>query len=270
MRVGNEAELQIQNDSYGSVVLAAAQMFFDRRVPHAGNIDLFERLERLGDRAAASAFEPDAGLWEFRGRKRVHTHSVAMCWAACDRLAKIANVLGLPDRVQHWQQIATAIRTEVLARAWNEARGCFVESLDGSDLDASLLLLPEIGIIAHSDPDLGDVGGGREGVASRKLHHEVCGGRTTSGFPKYRSTFVRFGMSTPLPPRVAGKKRVKYSRIYLGAAQSSGPAFRRHRSDADRHAMGQFSAEAYSMVGLVISAMRLSTTWEEAFWRGSS
>src|SRR5262249_53552110 len=63
-----------------------------------------------------------------------------------------AQVLNLPERVQHWQEIAGKIRAEVLARAWNERRGCFVESLDGNDLDASLLLMPEVGIIAHSDP----------------------------------------------------------------------------------------------------------------------
>src|SRR5258708_35829281 len=68
VRIGNAAALQTQNDGYGNVVLASTQMFFDHRVPRRGGVDLFQRLERLGEQAIARAFLPDAGLWEFRGR----------------------------------------------------------------------------------------------------------------------------------------------------------------------------------------------------------
>src|SRR5215471_1580972 len=71
VRVGNLAERQVQNDTYGSVILAAAQMFFDRRLPRMGDGAMFARLEDLGQQAAVLAFEPDASLWEFRGRIRV-------------------------------------------------------------------------------------------------------------------------------------------------------------------------------------------------------
>ncbi len=73
VRIGNAAALQTQNDGYGNVVLAATQMFFDRRLPKPGGLDLFHRLEQLGERAIACAFLPDAGLWEFRGRARTST-----------------------------------------------------------------------------------------------------------------------------------------------------------------------------------------------------
>src|SRR3546814_6479438 len=83
VRIGNAAFAQRQNDTYGSIVLAVSQMFFDHRLPRRGDAALFADLERLGEQAAALALTPDAGLWEFRGRARVHTHSAAMCWAAC-------------------------------------------------------------------------------------------------------------------------------------------------------------------------------------------
>ncbi|MGH6962547.1 MAG: glycoside hydrolase family 15 protein, partial [Dongiaceae bacterium] len=73
VRVGNQAQQQVQNDGYGSVILAAAQMFFDHRLPKLGDVGLFDRLEKLGTKALAYAFQPDAGLWEFRGRTAVHT-----------------------------------------------------------------------------------------------------------------------------------------------------------------------------------------------------
>ena len=152
VRIGNQASRQIQNDSYGSVILAAAQMFFDHRLPRMGTPDLFWRLERLGQVASEVALRPDAGLWEYRGRQRVHSYSAAMCWAACDRLSKIAAVLQLADRRDFWRREATRIRDVLLQRAWNEKRRTFVESFDGEDLDASLLLLHEIGLIAADDP----------------------------------------------------------------------------------------------------------------------
>jgi len=127
-------------------------MFFDRRLQRMGDTAMFARLEELGQRAAVLAFEPDASLWEFRGRARVHTFSSAMCWAACDRLAKIAGILGLSERVSHWRTEANRIRATILDEGWDPEQNTFVESLGGKDVDASLLLLQEIGFVAASDP----------------------------------------------------------------------------------------------------------------------
>ena len=51
-------------------------------------------LEAMGEQAWLLHDQPDAGMWELRTRARVHTSSSLMCWAACDRLAKIARTLG--------------------------------------------------------------------------------------------------------------------------------------------------------------------------------
>ena len=94
VRVGNLASQQMQHDAYGSVILGAAQMFVDRRLPRMGDASLFRDLEQLGQQARRLYLEPDAGIWEYRGRQRIHTHSATMCWVACDRLARIAVLLG--------------------------------------------------------------------------------------------------------------------------------------------------------------------------------
>jgi GH15 family glucan-1,4-alpha-glucosidase len=82
VRVGNQAYRQVQHDVYGSAILAATHIFFDRRLARRGDEALFRRLEPLGERAAVSFDQPDAGLWELRGSARVHTFSAVMCWAA--------------------------------------------------------------------------------------------------------------------------------------------------------------------------------------------
>lgn len=151
VRVGNQAAEQLQHDAYGSVILGASQMFIDERLPRMGDAALFRRLEPLGVQARRFALEPDAGPWEYRGRQRVHTHSATMCWVACDRLARIAVRLGLDDRAAHWRAAAQSLRDQILNRAWSERRGALAGALDHDELDASVLLLPELGLLPAAD-----------------------------------------------------------------------------------------------------------------------
>ena len=152
VRIGNQAMDQVQHDAYGSIILGASQMFIDERLPRKGDVALFNRLEPLGEQAKRYYSHPDAGPWELRGRRRLHTYSATMCWVACDRLAQIATHLGLADRASYWALHANRMREEILTRAWNESRGSFVAAFDDEDLDAITLLLPELGIIQASDP----------------------------------------------------------------------------------------------------------------------
>jgi GH15 family glucan-1,4-alpha-glucosidase len=152
VRVGNLAYVQRQNDIYGAVVLAAAQTFFDQRLSSPGDAGLFQRLENFGERGASIYQTPDAGPWEFRGTERTHTFSAAMSWAGCNRLQKIAQVLRLPDRAAYWGERAAQMRDVILGAAWNERLQAFAGSFGGDDLDATSVLLPELGIVHASDP----------------------------------------------------------------------------------------------------------------------
>jgi GH15 family glucan-1,4-alpha-glucosidase len=131
VRIGNQAYRQVQHDVYGSAILTATHVFFDRRLVRCGDEALFHRLEALGERAVQVHDQPDAGLWELRGAARVHTFSSVMCWAACDRLAKIAARLGLAQRHDYWQAQAERIHRVVTQRAWNGKLNSFVATLDG-------------------------------------------------------------------------------------------------------------------------------------------
>jgi len=269
VRIGNLAENQLQNDAYGSVVLAAAQMFFDRRLPRPGDLGLFRRLEALGAKAAAVAFEPDAGLWEYRGNNflAVHTHSSAMCWAACDRLAHIAGELGLAERRDFWRKESRRIRAEILDRAWSKELNSFTSSFGGGAVDASLLLLQEMGFVAADDPRF-------LGTLDR-IERDLRRGdylmryAEPDDFGPPRSTFAvcTFWYVDAL----VAVGRVDEARRIFEAMLA-----RRNRlgylaediDPASGELWGNFP-QTYSMVGLIISAMRLSKSWEEAFWRGS-
>lgn len=151
VRIGNAAADQPQHDTYGSIILAASHMFIDERLPAPGGIVLFRALERLGEQALIHARVPDAGPWELRGRRRLHSYSIAICWVACDRLAAIAGRLGLSDRQRSWTEAARDLRAMLLDRSWNDQRRSFVAALDSDDLDASSLLFAELGVVAADD-----------------------------------------------------------------------------------------------------------------------
>jgi GH15 family glucan-1,4-alpha-glucosidase len=263
VRVGNQAQEQVQHDSYGSIVLATAQMFFDKRLPIQGDLRLFAKLEQLGEMARERAFVPDAGLWEFRGRTHVHTHSAALCWAACDRLAKIAAVLDQPERATYWREEADRIAAVLLEKAWNPELNSFVSAFGGRDVDASLLLLREIGLVSAKDPRfLGTLD-----LISQELRRGDHLFRYSSaddfGLPRNAFTICTFWYIDALA--AVGRRdearemfeRTLSCRNHLGLLSE----------DIDTvtgELWGNFP-QTYSLVGLILCAMHLSKRWEDAF-----
>jgi GH15 family glucan-1,4-alpha-glucosidase len=151
VRVGNQAYEQIQHDAYGQIVLSNVQAFFDQRLFRmAGNED-FDALERVGELAWEVHDKADAGLWELRTRQSVHTYSVAMCWAACDRLANAAHSLGREDRRAVWQDRADQIRATIIDSAWREDTQRLSATFSGDDLDASLIQLLDLRFLEPND-----------------------------------------------------------------------------------------------------------------------
>ncbi|MBS7539798.1 glycoside hydrolase family 15 protein [Ancylobacter lacus] len=267
VRVGNQAALQVQNDGYGHVILAAAQMFFDHRLPQRGDRALFHLLEAVGARAVDYAFEPDAGLWELRGKRRVHTFSAVMSWAACDRLARIARVLAMPDRAVYWGEQANTIRTRILAFAWNEKLGSFVDADEGGQLDASLLLLAELGFVRPDDPryvatvDLIGSELKRNGYLMRYANEDDF------GLPETSFTICSFWYAGAL--NMIGRREEAREMFESLLARRNGAGLLSEDIDNTTLELWGNIPQTYSMVGLIDTAMRLSKSWEEAFWRGS-
>ncbi|MEO8101588.1 MAG: glycoside hydrolase family 15 protein [Betaproteobacteria bacterium] len=151
VRVGNQAYEHRQHDVYGNVILATTQAFFDRRLLKPANNTDFANLEWLGARALALYDQPDAGMWELRTKSAIHTSSSLMCWAACDRLARIATRVNRDDRAAFWETHAGQIKTRILDAAWNSKRNAYTATFGGDELDCGVLLMGEVGLVDPAD-----------------------------------------------------------------------------------------------------------------------
>ncbi len=263
VRIGNGAYEQVQNDGYGSVILACAQSYFDLRVFRPGGEALFRRLEQLGEQAARRWKESDAGLWELRTKKCVHTYSSVMCWVACDRLAHIAARLGIEGRHAYWRTHADKMHKEILKRAWNDELGTFTAAFGGDELDACLLLLPTLGFIKAEDPKFKATLEAcekyllRGGYMFRYVNEDDFGKPTTAFLA---CTFWYVDALTAVGRKEEARKmfeRLLDHRNPLGLLSED--------IDVKTGELWGNFPQTYSMVGLIQSAMRLSRPWEGAF-----
>ncbi len=261
VRFGNLAAEQVQHDVYGSVILAATQLFFDDRLVRSGDQTLLERLYRLGRRAVATFEVPDAGPWEFRGRLQRHTFSAAISWAGCDRLARISRRVGDEGAAREWAAHADRMRAEILEGAWSEERQSFTSAFGNRDLDATVLLLPELGLLPATDP--------RFLKTLDRIEEELAVGdllfrykhADDFGAPENAFTICAFWYVNALA--AAGRideARARFTRLLerrnpLGLLSED-------ISPTSGELWGNFP-QTYSMVGIIGSALRLSRSWEE-------
>ena len=263
VRFGNEAALQVQHDVYGAAILAATHVFFDRRLAHRGDAVLFARLETLGERAAHLYDQPDAGIWELRNTERVHTFSSVMCWAACDRLARVAAHLGLDERARYWTTHAARIHETVCRRSWNAKRGAFVGVMDGDALDASLLQLHDLGFLAADDP--------RFAATVRAIEQELRQGDFVFryvepddfGTPRNAFLVCTFWYINALAS-LGRREEARALFENLLACRNRHGLLAEHIDPRTREQWGNF-VQTYSMVGIISSAVRLSIRWDQAF-----
>jgi len=263
VRVGNDAYRQIQNDVYGSAILAVAHTFFDQRLIRRDERDLFQRLEILGEMAFKVYDRPDSGLWERRGITKPHTFSSVMCWAACDRLARIAERMGWENRRRLWRKRASIIHDVICHRGWNDKKQSFVSSFEGESLDASLLLLHDLGFLSVDDERF------KKTVAA--VERELKQGdfifryveADDFGIPENAFVVCTFWYIYALAAMGRmDEARDLFDRM-LSRANHLG-LFAEHINPASGEQWGNF-VQTYSMVGLINAAIRLSKRWDAAF-----
>jgi GH15 family glucan-1,4-alpha-glucosidase len=149
VRIGNAAAAQFQLDITGDLVDAI--YLYDKYCKPL-SYRLWNTVRGLADRVCEDWQKEDEGIWEVRGGAQQFTFSKMMCWVALDRALRLASKESLPADVPRWRAARDAIYETVMDRGFSEKQNSFVQRLDGSALDASMLMAPLVKFISPSDP----------------------------------------------------------------------------------------------------------------------
>ena len=149
VRVGNGAALQRQLDVVGEVMVGLEAI---RRAEGTADQNSWSLQCSLVARLAKDWHRKDHGLWEIRGRQQRFTHSQVMVWAAFDRAVRAIEEFDLSGPLEEWRGLRDRIHAEVIAKGYDADRGTFVQYYGTTEVDASLLVLPQVGFLAGDDP----------------------------------------------------------------------------------------------------------------------
>jgi GH15 family glucan-1,4-alpha-glucosidase len=262
VRVGNQAHEQVQHDVYGAVILAATQSFFDQRLNNLADDTAFAQLELAGEQCWKLYDQPDAGIWEYRGRASVHTFSSAMCWAGADRLARIAHHLRLEGREDFWRERADHMHRRIIAATWNSELGTFTETWSSLALDASVLLLAELGFVAADDPRFISTVNYLGKYLGRNKYLLRYVAQDDFGLPENAFTVCTFWYINAL---AAIDRRGEARELFemLLARRNHLGLLSEDLDPITGELWGNYP-QTYSMVGIINAAMRLSCAWEDA------
>ncbi|UKY55150.1 glycoside hydrolase family 15 protein [Streptomyces inhibens] len=148
VRVGNGAAGQLQLDVYGEVTeaLHLAHMTGLARNDYASllQLKLIQWVEKHWD-------EPDEGIWEVRGPRRHFVHSKVMTWVAVDRTVKLIESGDVDGPLERWKDLRETIHRDVCEKGYDKERNTFTQSYGSQELDASLLLIPQMGFLPPDD-----------------------------------------------------------------------------------------------------------------------
>ena len=149
VRIGNAAHDQFQLDVFGEVLdclhLGRRSGLQDASGDWRIERELLARLEAVWQ-------EADQGIWETRGPKRQFTHSKLMAWVAFDRAVKDVERFGLDGPVGTWRLLRDRLHKEICDRGFSTNRNAFVQTYGGTDVDAALLMMAQVGFLPASDP----------------------------------------------------------------------------------------------------------------------
>ncbi len=149
VRIGNAASKQIQLDVFGEVLNAMHQSRLGGLTTPATSWELdcalVGRLAQIWD-------QPDEGMWETRGGPQQFTFSKVMAWVAVDRAIQSAETFHLQAPLKCWRPLRETMHATICAHGFNPDLNSFVQVLGGTELDASLLLLPMMGFLPIDDP----------------------------------------------------------------------------------------------------------------------
>ena len=256
VRIGNGASDQFQLDVFGETLdclhlarhygLSAADD--DWRIER----ELLVRLEQVWQ-------EPDEGIWEVRGAKRHFTHSKLMAWVAFDRAVKDVERFGLDGPADRWRALRNGLHTEICERAFDPDLNAFVQFYGDKEMDASVLMMAEVGFLPPSDPRIqGTVAAVERQLLRDGFVDRYHTGSSVDGLPKGEGAFLlcTFWLADnyALMGRHADARRVFEN---LLAIRNDVGLLAEEYDPVARRQLGNFP-QAFSHLGLVNTARNLT------------
>jgi GH15 family glucan-1,4-alpha-glucosidase len=260
VRIGNAAHSQFQLDVYGEVMdsFHSARRFGIETAENEWDLDR-DIVEFVCDHWR----EPDEGIWEVRSGRHQFVHSKVMAWVAIDRGVKAVQSFGMPGNPERWQRVRDEIKQEVLDLGVDRRRGCFKRTYDGDELDASLLVLPQVGFIEATDPLMvRTVEAIERDLTEDGLVLRYRTNRVDDGLPAGEGTFLlcSFWLVDCL---VLMGRRADANKLFerLMEMRNDLGLLSEQYNTSDRRLLGNFP-QAFSHIALVNSLMALETGGE--------
>ena len=260
VRVGNAAAGHKQHDVFGEMVLALTPLFLDARFQEQVTPQVLDLVTQLTRKAISVAGQPDAGIWEYRAEWRPQTFSSLMCWAAADRMSRIAE-RHRPNDAPEFAQAAERIRSQLLREGFDAERGCMVADYRGKELDAALLQAVTLRLLPPDDPCLHAT---VDAIRADLEHHGwLKRYRTNDGFgvPAVAFTLCTFWLVEAL----ARLGRSDEARALMERVRGIKSPLGLLSEDVDPVSgvmWGNFP-QAYSHVGMIHAAFAASPRWSE-------
>jgi GH15 family glucan-1,4-alpha-glucosidase len=241
-------------------VLALTPLFLDARFREQATPQALDLVTRLARKAIGVAGLPDAGIWEYRSQWRPQMFSSLMCWAAADRMTRIAKVDPRLDAAE-FATAAEQIRENLLREHVDAARGCLVADCQGLELDAASLQAVTLRFLPPSDARMHAT---VDAIRADLDHHGwLKRYRTNDGFgvPAVAFTMCTFWLIEALATlgRV-GEARALMTRVKQ--VQSPLGLLSEDLEPSTGVMWGNFP-QAYSHVGLIHAAFAASPRWSE-------
>lgn len=149
VRIGNKASEQVQNDSYGQVLLSLLPLYTDKRFTFAERQDSASWLATILDKIERTIDETDAGIWEFRNTTQHHCYTNLFQWAGCKAAIKMAKHIK-DDGSEQKAKLLLAKSVEKIEACYDEERQVYTQAIGSSNLDASTLQLILMNYLDHT------------------------------------------------------------------------------------------------------------------------
>src|SRR5690606_19676665 len=104
-RVRSTAYLRVQNAVYGQILVGVMPLYTDKRLMYTARTSYKAMTERLLRSIELTMDEPDAGLWEFRNVKQVHTYTMLFHWAGSKAAMRIGQMMTDGDLVARAERL---------------------------------------------------------------------------------------------------------------------------------------------------------------------